>query len=264
MLGSFGGFLGLIIGNFFDRGLMQHFSDPFLIYHQDKNLKRKKIFFETIFMSLGLMAKADGRVSSESIAYTQDLMSAMKLNTKQMLNAREYFNRGKSSSHELSSLMSKAYLGFQGRPALSHLFIDTLYNFLKKTGLSEKKMQIMNQILNHFRLAPLVNHPRFLNDFPWYRFQQQQYYYKNSGGQSQSYQQQKRSTQSFDDPYQILEISSSVSQAELKRAYRRLVSLNHPDKLIAKGATASQIKAATEKTQKICQAYEAICRSKGW
>ncbi len=50
----------------------------------------------------------------------------------------------------------------------------------------------------------------------------------------------------------------------MKRAYRRLISRNHPDKLIAQGLPEEMIKIANDKTQKITKAYEQICTSKGW
>ncbi len=55
-----------------------------------------------------------------------------------------------------------------------------------------------------------------------------------------------------------------ASKQEVKKAYRRLLSRNHPDKLIAQGLPEAMIKVANEKTQKIMKAYELICRSKGW
>ena len=53
-------------------------------------------------------------------------------------------------------------------------------------------------------------------------------------------------------------MSSSVGDKELKRAYRKLMSENHPDKLIAKGVPEDMIKLATERSQDIQAAYEMI------
>ena len=51
---------------------------------------------------------------------------------------------------------------------------------------------------------------------------------------------------------------SSVADAELKKAYRRLMSEHHPDKLIAKGLPESMMRLAKEKTQEIQTAYDKI------
>lgn len=58
--------------------------------------------------------------------------------------------------------------------------------------------------------------------------------------------------------YQVLGISSDSSQAGVKKAYRKLMSQHHPDKLVAKGMPEEMIKVATEKSQEIQAAYEMI------
>jgi len=60
----------------------------------------------------------------------------------------------------------------------------------------------------------------------------------------------------------VLGIDKTASDAEVKKAYRRLMSQHHPDKLIAKGLPEEMIKLATEKTQKIKAAYEQIKKSR--
>jgi DnaJ like chaperone protein len=57
-------------------------------------------------------------------------------------------------------------------------------------------------------------------------------------------------------------VNDRVSNAELKKAYRRLMSQHHPDKLVAKGLPEQMIRDATEKTQQIKAAYELIRKSR--
>ncbi len=68
---------------------------------------------------------------------------------------------------------------------------------------------------------------------------------------------------SLDDAYAALGVDSSVTDKELKRAYRKLMSENHPDKLIARGVPADMVKLATEKSQEIQAAYEMVRKSRG-
>jgi DnaJ like chaperone protein len=63
--------------------------------------------------------------------------------------------------------------------------------------------------------------------------------------------------------YQVLGIASSASDDEVKKAYRRQMNEHHPDKLIARGLPESMQELAKEKTQRIREAYEAICEHRG-
>ncbi|MGJ8687769.1 MAG: DnaJ domain-containing protein, partial [Spongiibacteraceae bacterium] len=68
--------------------------------------------------------------------------------------------------------------------------------------------------------------------------------------------------QALQDAYKAIGVEETASDAELKKAYRRLMSEHHPDKLIAKGVPEDMIKMATEKSQEIQAAYEMIKKSR--
>ncbi len=61
--------------------------------------------------------------------------------------------------------------------------------------------------------------------------------------------------------YDVLEISPSATDEEVKSAYRRMAMKNHPDKVAALGPEVQ--KAAEEKFRKIQEAYETIKRQRG-
>ncbi len=61
--------------------------------------------------------------------------------------------------------------------------------------------------------------------------------------------------------YKILEIETSISDEEVKKAYRKMAVKFHPDKVAALGEEVQ--KAAKEKFQKVQQAYENIKKQRG-
>ena len=62
----------------------------------------------------------------------------------------------------------------------------------------------------------------------------------------------------LDDAYAILNVKPDASDREVKRAYRRLISQHHPDKLVSKGLPEEMMKLAAKKTDEIKKAYERI------
>ncbi|KAA2285023.1 J domain-containing protein [Arenimonas fontis] len=58
------------------------------------------------------------------------------------------------------------------------------------------------------------------------------------------------------DPYKVLGLSADASEAEIDRAYRRLITQYHPDRL---GGVAEDLRRqAEEKAREINAAYDAI------
>jgi len=68
---------------------------------------------------------------------------------------------------------------------------------------------------------------------------------------------------SNDDPYVILGIDADISDLDLRRAYRRIASQNHPDRLIARGAPPEIQRMADEKMAAINIAYGQILQERG-
>ncbi len=67
----------------------------------------------------------------------------------------------------------------------------------------------------------------------------------------------------LDEAYEILGVGAGASDAEVKRAYRKLMSENHPDKLVARGLPESMLEIAKQKTQAIQAAWERVREARG-
>ena len=255
--GPIGVFFGIFIGNLFDRGLVGHFNNPMWHYHAERRQAAKKIFIEATFSILGHIAKADGRVSEREIQMAKNLMQQMNLNREQRAAAQFFFNEGKKENFNLNQMLHLLQKAIGHNQHLVKLFIDTQYAAAQLDGLSGKKIQILNTLLNYMRRAPIHEQSRFYED-----------YYQTNHHQRSSWTNQepptKNAPHSLDSAYAILQVPSTANKQDVKRAYRRLISKNHPDKLIAQGLSKEKIKLANEKTQTICKAYEQICTSKGW
>ena len=245
---SVGAFLGILIGNFFDHILAKYFSQAHWHFHNETNPTVQRIFLKATFSILGFIAKADGRVSRQDINTAKTLMQELKLNRSQKLAAQDYFKTGKSLGFKLQTELNAIQYALSNNDELKKSFVDIQYQAAQASGLSFKKQQILNIILNNMSFASLHQQARFYQDFNPHK------------------QKSKIDTlhQQLDQAYAILNIRPDATHAEVKHAYRRLMSRNHPDKLAAQGLPITAMKNANEKTQAISKAYQQICRAQGW
>ena len=65
------------------------------------------------------------------------------------------------------------------------------------------------------------------------------------------------------DPFEILGVSESASNDEIKSSYRRLIRENHPDTLVAKGMPQEFIDIANQRMAAINAAYDTIEKKRG-
>jgi DnaJ like chaperone protein len=66
----------------------------------------------------------------------------------------------------------------------------------------------------------------------------------------------------LEDAYKALGVNKDSSDAEIKRAYRKLISQYHPDKLIGQGLPEDMIAVATEQAKEIQLAYDLIRKNR--
>lgn len=68
----------------------------------------------------------------------------------------------------------------------------------------------------------------------------------------------------LEDACNVLGVKPTDDATTIKRAYRKLMSEHHPDKLVAKGLPPEMMEMAKQKAQEIQQAYELIKQQKGF
>jgi len=247
IFGPIGLILGVLLGHSFDRGLTRtlQFGSP-------ENIERiKRSFFETSFQLQGYLAKADGRVSEQEIAHTEQVMTQMGLNAEQRQQAIGLFHRGAGAEFQLEPVIAQFLELCQGQKQLQH----TLLLFLVSLALADHQLhQAEREALG--RIASLLGIGQAQLDQLLRMAQAQGQFHGHGGGGAPS-------GTSLDDAYTALGINAEISDKELKRAYRKLMSEHHPDKLIARGVPDDMVRVATEKSQEIQAAYEMIRKARG-
>lgn len=255
VLGPIGAFFGIIVGHLFDRGL-KNFTWANL--NAGGNPETQQLFFNSSFAVMGFVAKSDGRVSEKQIQLARVAMQRMGLHGDRRIDAMRHFKQGTYPPYNLDTTLT--HLRQHCRHAhLLQIFIELQVQTAYADGTPSAKIKnLLQQISQQLGLGAIdFAHVEAMLYGNW-RQQSSQH------SQRQHYQQYQQAPRAnISDAYSVLSINKSASDAELKKAYRRKMNENHPDKLIAKGLPKEMIDVATEKTQKIKAAYEQIKRARG-
>ena len=272
--GFFGALAGLFLGHLADKKLYE-LGTVNSSFFRNKTT-RQLLFMQTTFAVLGNLSKSKGRVTEEDIQLANNLMSQLQLDDNGRQLAQEAFRRGKEPDFPIRQVMREFRIGCGQRADLLRMFLsiqiqaafadgelhaneqEVLFTVAEELGLSRQQFQnmlMMEMAARQFRQG-------FQNGGFQGGFYRQGGYQQSSGGYQQQYQQPSGPT--VDDAYKVLGVSASDDQQTVKRAYRRLMNENHPDKLVAKGLPPEMLEMAKEKTQQIQAAYDLICKHKGW
>ena len=242
--GPIGAILGAALGHNFDKGL-DNVAQGFV--HSTVDAERiQSAFFAATFSVMGHIAKADGRVSEIEIKMANQVMSQMLLNADQRKVAIRLFDQGKRSDFDLDGVLAQFKAECHQRHHLIQMFIEIQIATLLADGVvHQKERDIINYIgaklgISSTTISQLIS------------MVQGQYYYRTDTSSQRS------STSDLTQAYKSLGVEEASSDAEIKNAYRRLMSQHHPDKLVSKGLPDEMLAIATEKTQEIRKAYEVI------
>ena len=252
LLGPVGAVLGFFAGHFFDKGL----TVDWLKINAGGNKTVQNAFFITTFSVMGHVAKADGRVSERQIQLARMAMQRMGLQGERKLIAMQHFNQGKQTQFQIDPALDTLR---QLCPTqhLLRMFLELQVQTAYADGPPSARIK---NLLQHISVKLGLGGINFahIEAMLYGHWQQQSSYQRHY---QQAPQQKPRSNLS--EAYDILGTKPQASDAEVKKAYRRKMNENHPDKLTSKGLPKEMIELATEKTQQIKAAYEQIKQHRG-
>lgn len=213
------------------------------------NIARMQIqegFLESIFSVMGCLCQADGKVTDGELGVAEKLFDQMHLQGEQRTRARAAFERGRADDFNLDAELAKVNRLTQRQPILRQVFLQVQLTAIAADGVLHSAEHEM--IL---RVARGVGCSEA-------EVQQIEAMLHGAAANSQG-----SSEEALKDAYQVLGVSEDASDAEIKKAYRRLMSQNHPDKLAGKGLPDSMREVAQARTSEIGNAYERIRSARG-
>lgn len=261
----FGAILGYIVGYMFDKGYSQDFNQKGgfgrFFTNQDQ-FTQQAIFFHTLFSVMGHIAKADGQVSDAEIRMASQLMDQMGLEGDTRREAQEAFREGKANDFPLKQTIQEFKDSCHGRKDILQVFLEILIQAAYVDGKLDKAEQKILENVAHFMGFKESDLLYLLSVFEAeIRFRQGK---QGQHSQHRSRQSTYTAQQSLNDAFKILGVQESDDDKTIKRAYRKLMSENHPDKLVSKGLPKQALELAKNKTQDIQAAYELIKEKRGF
>ena len=242
----FGGPVGIIVG-------------ALIGYVAGKLLKRSALgglrvmqseLIDTTFSVMGAVCKADDVITRDEIDLVERVFKMVRLQPEQREQAKAAFNRGKQPDFDLDAAVDRFAKISHRRAPLLQLFLQLqcmaitadgtvhptehaiLVRIAQRLGLRERDVAQLEALLR-----------------------------ATAGGPSAPGAPPGRGR--LADAYAALGISPGASETEIKRAYRKLISENHPDKLAARGLPESMRAVAEERSRELNAAYDLIKSERG-
>jgi DnaJ like chaperone protein len=241
--------LGLFVGG--ARGLLIGAAIGYGASWVLQNVLRKRLalvqaqFLDSTFAVMGALCKADGAVSRDEIQVAQSVFARLNLSSEQRQSAMDAFGRGKAPGFDLDAEVERFARVSRGHRSLLLMFLQIqcaavtadsnvhpaehqmLVRVARGLGLSEADVAQLEALLRTGAPRPSPQHK-------------------------------------LEDAYTALGLSSSATDAQIKQAYRRLMSQNHPDKLAGRGLPESMRAMAEERSREISTAYAVIKEARGF
>jgi DnaJ like chaperone protein len=195
---------------------------------------------ELLFMLLGRLAKCEGRVLPAHIQQARAEMQRLGLDADGQRLAIAAFNRGKTGSDRLRGLL-RAQRGQA----------ETLL----RAGW---RMAWVDGQISRNERELLLLWGKWL-DVPQARQEEWQAAYGPRPKTPVS-----TASGNYQQALRLLGVAEGSDPAQIKRAYRRLLSRHHPDKLAGSGASAERVREATERTRELHQAYDLLRQRHGF
>ena len=260
--GPIGALVGVALGHNLDRSSQaaRGWTDPDLLDADDAHdfldppdfldprERTQTAFFTATFAVMGHLAKADGIVTRDEVALASRVMDEMQLSEAHRRLAERLFREGRAADFPVGEVLDQLRRECRYSSHLVTMFVEILLHAAYADGeLHSQERALLESICARLhlpageldRLEAMVRAERHAR-----------------GGKPSD-------ALSADDAYAILGVDETCSDAELKRAYRRMMNRHHPDKLVAKGLPEEMMRVATEKTREIKAAWDRLKEVRG-
>ncbi|AZD88865.1 MULTISPECIES: TerB family tellurite resistance protein [Pseudomonas] len=228
-----GAMLGALLGQALDRRLQLHSWAQVRERLGGRPALRND---ELLFVLLGRLAKSDGRVVDGHIQQARLEMRSLDMSEVAQRRAIAAFNRGKSGNDRLRGYLRR----LAAQPHAAEGVLRACWRMVWADGRASPAERELIQLWGKWLGWTVQQVQALAADYEPSK--------KTLANSSGTYQ----------DALRLLGVSATSEPSQIKRAYRRLLSRHHPDKIAGSGASPLQVREATEKTRELHSAYALI------
>ncbi len=227
----------------------------------DKRQSIREAFSKAVFSFLGYIAHCDGPINRDEIDRLKIHMKKMNLSEDEQRNALHLFKSGTSADFNASQALQE--FRTSTTPKLIQILLVHLVAMARADGyLMEKELHALQWIAREIGHKSIV----FNHLLKMIYEQDQLALSRNPPKPAQqdpkaghnSYRQPGNQNPDLQKAYKILGVAADMTEDEIRRAYKKLVSQLHPDKLMSQGLPPDQLHTATERFKHIQAAYSFI------
>jgi len=201
-----------------------------------------RAFNHALFLTFGRLARLDGQVTSDAISNSTRMMGLLGLDPAARQLAIDWFNAGKSPTAPIPEVTALLVRHMGRASDLARLYLKTLGEAASLDGgIGVQQRVLLRDIAEVCGFSKSEFEAICLTSMPY--------------GEYHSL----TSASRVSNAYTVLQLSPGAEDREIKRAYLRLVSRHHPDKLAAHDRSEATLKQAQARFTAIRDAYEVLC-----
>ena len=228
--GPIGAILGVMAGGAFDRRSRSKSSFNF---KKIDNNQKQQIFTISFIILSAKIAKSDGQVTDDEIRAFKEKFKVPK---SELNKVSKIFNEAKKDSYGYKEIANQVGNLFSDNKILLEELLNNLFFIAASDGnISVNEVDLLKSISKSFKFSE--------KDF-------QRIFQSNLNNKDS-------------DPYKVLGVNRSSTDAEIRKKWIKLNKEHHPDNLIAKGMPKEFIKQSNKELAAINIAYDKIKEVRG-